>query len=858
MSNIRVLCRFRPINSREKQEFIDAGKDPNVTIVKFVDEANIEIMVGHGQGNQKFNFDRIYPPGCSQSDVYNLAAKETIEQILKGYNGTIFAYGQTGAGKSFSMFGDINNPELKGIIPRGAAHIFRHIEETDDPDMEFAVRCSFVEIYNGKVMDLLLRGPGHEDLKIRESPQRGVYIEAAVETPVYDMDGIITVLNIGEGNRSVSSTKMNAVSSRSHSILIIMVEQRRRDGGKKTGKLCLVDLAGSEKVGKTGATGDRLKEAQNINGSLSALGNCINALTDPKQTHVPYRDSKLTRLLSQSLGGNAKTTLVICASSASFNAAETLSTCRFGVRAKSVKNKAKVNRELSKEELIRMLKRAKGEIVRLKSENEQLRSGNPISIPVDPSVPEADSTPNPPSTPSLIAPIPALTPVGLTPSLYGPMTPNMEGLEEELRDSKREATRLRRQRDEAVDSFTATKTKLKLLADKTRQLTRALSELSRRHRVLTDEKESMTLGIERAEFLAAEAEREKQATEHEAALLREELVQSKAKLAGLDMGVMPMSARSVWSDASDPQQPSPTTHDSSDEPSQMTVSSMSMSTVSAFIPGPDSSVRGELRVLRKQIKTSEKKAKSDMRALQSDLQRKITIIAQLRAELTRASRTVTPSKKRASALNRTLSKLSASHHKVVLQGRELRLQLRLAQDRRTAAEQRLRELEQRLGEMSARRSIDQLEHSREVEELRGRVSNREAAIARLSKQVYRSASSLLLTNVRRTLKGGGKTAGAASLAPAAPAAAASAPGLSLQVQQLLGTTMFEDVVSAEEEELELMPLHEDILHAITSSSSITARPRVRRISQRQKNIVSRRNSRLIPMSPTISLAAVNI
>ncbi|CAL6003994.1 Kinesin-like_protein [Hexamita inflata] len=357
-ANVRVLCRFRPINGRERKEFIEAGKDPEQMICKFNDEFTVEIALEAGLGNKKFVFDRVYPPGTPQRDVYNLAANDTVVQVLQGYNGTILSYGQTGAGKSFSMYGaDISNQEMKGIIPRSGDHIFQHIRDCKDPNLEFNIRCAFIEIYNESINDLLARGPEHENLKIRETPERGIFVEGATETQVCSVEDIITVITIGDSNRAVGSTSMNAVSSRSHTVIIIFVQvANKADQSKQEGKMCLVDLAGSEKVGKTGAEGQRLQEANNINSSLTTLGQCIKMLADGDgKAHIPYRTSKLTRLLQESLGGNSKTTLLIACSPHPFNREETISTCEFGKRAKAIKNKVKVNATKSVKELMAII-----------------------------------------------------------------------------------------------------------------------------------------------------------------------------------------------------------------------------------------------------------------------------------------------------------------------------------------------------------------------------------------------------------------------------------------------------------------------------------------------------------------------
>ena len=252
--------------------------------------------------------------------------------VLNGYNGTIFAFGQTGSGKTYTMFGpdDITCEEDKGIVPRASAHLFGAIR--DDPrEIQYSIKASFLEIYKENIRDLL--HPATPTLPVRESPTKGVYVEHLTEEYVSSEEDIAELIRLGEASRSVAATQMNARSSRSHSLFIIQVEQKNlADDSIKTGRLNLVDLAGSEKVGKTGATGNLLEEAKKINQSLSALGNCIHALTESHRGHVPYRDSKLTRILQESLGGNTKTTLVITASPHVFNAEETLGSLRFGAR----------------------------------------------------------------------------------------------------------------------------------------------------------------------------------------------------------------------------------------------------------------------------------------------------------------------------------------------------------------------------------------------------------------------------------------------------------------------------------------------------------------------------------------------
>ncbi len=259
----------------------------------------------------------------------------------------------------------IDDAELKGIIPRMIDTVFEGVMNADE-NIEFLVKASYLEIYMEHIRDLL--DTRKDNLKIREEKNKGIWVEGATEVYVSKPQDVLDIIRTGQANRAIASTKMNAESSRSHSIFVLYLNQKNlKDGSNKQGKLYLVDLAGSEKVGKTGAQGTTLDEAKMINKSLSALGNVINSLTDGKSGHIPYRDSKLTRMLQESLGGNSRTTLIINCSPSSYNEAETLSTLRFGNRAKTIKNKAKINQERSAAELKELLAKAEIEIERLKS-----------------------------------------------------------------------------------------------------------------------------------------------------------------------------------------------------------------------------------------------------------------------------------------------------------------------------------------------------------------------------------------------------------------------------------------------------------------------------------------------------------
>lgn len=331
-----------------------------------------------------FTFDRVFDTKSRQTDVFDFSIRSTVDDILNGYNGTVFAYGQTGAGKSYTMMGaDIENEQQRGIIPRIVEQMFASILQSPG-NIEYTVRVSYMEIYMEKIRDLLV--PQNDNLPVHEEKSRGVYVKGLLEIYVSSVQEVYEVMRRGSAARATAATNMNQESSRSHSIFVITITQKNVESGSaKSGQLFLVDLAGSEKVGKTGASGQTLEEAKKINKSLSALGMVINSLTDGKSTHIPYRDSKLTRILQESLGGNSRTTLIINCSPSSYNDQETLSTLRFGVRAKAIKNKAKINAELSPLELKQLLKKAQNQVTtyenyvsNLESEVQSWRSGDTV------------------------------------------------------------------------------------------------------------------------------------------------------------------------------------------------------------------------------------------------------------------------------------------------------------------------------------------------------------------------------------------------------------------------------------------------------------------------------------------------
>lgn len=351
-SNIKVICRFRPLNESENNK-------GSVLCVEFLSDTSLRIP--NDSETSQYTFDQAFQPTCTQQQVYQAAARPIVESVMQGFNGTVFAYGQTSSGKTFTMMGGgPKDPISKGIIPRMVETVFSTIQKSVQ-SIQYELKISYCEIYMEKIKDLI--DPKKTNLKIHEDKARGIYIDGLSECGIGSEEEVYDLMTLGSNNREVAYTNMNAGSSRSHSLFIISIAQTNsQDLSTKIGKLFLVDLAGSEKVGKTGAAGMRLEEAKNINKSLTVLGLVINNLTDGKSSHIPYRDSKLTRVLQDSLGGNSKTALIVTCSPSPFNEAETVSTLRFGMRAKAIKNKPKVNREFTVPELKLLLAKAQEEI----------------------------------------------------------------------------------------------------------------------------------------------------------------------------------------------------------------------------------------------------------------------------------------------------------------------------------------------------------------------------------------------------------------------------------------------------------------------------------------------------------------
>eukprot|EP00163_Fabomonas_tropica_P030976 TRINITY_DN720_c0_g1_i7.p1 TRINITY_DN720_c0_g1~~TRINITY_DN720_c0_g1_i7.p1 ORF type:complete len:1144 (+),score=535.15 TRINITY_DN720_c0_g1_i7:680-4111(+) len=379
--SVKVAVRVRPFNTREK------GFNSKC-IIKMEGKATT-ITNPEDQQTKTFSFDFSYwshdgfddidgvltantPKYATQRTVFDDLGVNVLNNAYKGFNCSLFAYGQTGSGKSYSMVGYGKNV---GIVPITCDELFKRIETNENEKMAFEVTVSMLEIYNEQVRDLLnikINPPG--GLKVRESPKTGVYVDKLTPLPVSSYAAIDKAIENGTTNRTVASTAMNATSSRAHTVVTItFVQKETTDIGvsEKKSKINLVDLAGSERADSTGATGDRLKEGSAINQSLSALGNVISALADismgKKKVFVPYRNSVLTRILQDALGGNSKTIMIAALSPADINYEETLSTLRYADRAKKIKNKAVVN-ENPTEKLIRELKEENAKLMAMLKE----------------------------------------------------------------------------------------------------------------------------------------------------------------------------------------------------------------------------------------------------------------------------------------------------------------------------------------------------------------------------------------------------------------------------------------------------------------------------------------------------------
>ena len=368
-----AVCRPR------SQEEISTNTPEVVQCDEVRKEVQLTQSVNKKEFSRKYHFDRVYDCETNQERLYETAIAPMVDEVLQGFNCTVFAYGQTGTGKTHTMTGDMSSPEGSGVIPRAVGHIFRYLNGLGGVN-EFTVKCSFLELYNEEITDLL--AGGNEPPKVRILEDRsGVVLQGLEEAHVKNASDVFGLLESGSAKRRTAETLLNKQSSRSHSVFIVTVSVREvLDEGEeviRVGKLYLVDLAGSENITRSGAVDQRAKEAGNINKSLLTLGRVITALVEG-QIHVPYRDSKLTRLLRDSLGGRTKTCIIATIAPTVQCQEETMSTLDYAHRAKNIKNKPEVNQKISK---TTHLKEMGGEIARLKAELVAAREKNGVYMP---------------------------------------------------------------------------------------------------------------------------------------------------------------------------------------------------------------------------------------------------------------------------------------------------------------------------------------------------------------------------------------------------------------------------------------------------------------------------------------------
>ncbi|XP_064073595.1 kinesin-like protein unc-104 isoform X4 [Vanessa tameamea] len=377
MSSVKVAVRVRPFNSREIARDCKCiiEMSGNTTVIQ-----NPKAPPGNKEPPKSFNFDFSYwshnpsdPEFSSQVMVYKDIGEEMLQHSFDGYNICIFAYGQTGAGKSYTMMGRGEEGQ-EGIIPQICKDLFRRIRQTTSEDLKYSVEVSYMEIYCERVRDLL--NPKNKgNLRVREHPALGPYVEDLSKLAVMSYQDIYDLIDEGNKARTVAATNMNETSSRSHAVFTIFFTQQRHDKttnlvSEKVSKISLVDLAGSERADSTGAKGTRLKEGANINKSLTTLGKVISALAEiasktkksKKADFIPYRDSVLTWLLRENLGGNSKTAMIAAISPADINYDETLSTLRYADRAKQIVCKAVVNEDAN----AKLIRELKEEILKLR------------------------------------------------------------------------------------------------------------------------------------------------------------------------------------------------------------------------------------------------------------------------------------------------------------------------------------------------------------------------------------------------------------------------------------------------------------------------------------------------------------
>ncbi|RNA22387.1 kinesin KIF27, partial [Brachionus plicatilis] len=371
---VKVAVRVRPLNSREKLH-------QHQPCVRLSSETN-QLVIGK---DKVFTFDYVLAPKTSQSDLYQSCVHQLVQSIFDGYNSTVFAYGQTGSGKTHTISGSSDD---YGIIPRAVEAMFQTINSKQESQRDYLVKVNFIEIYKEELKDLL--DSSEKDLHIREDESGNTIIYGANEVVCSSLEQVMACFESGTLLRHTGTTQMNEQSSRSHSVFTVSIEQRWTDDNVKVtsvrdssvyelkqmamaaaatqpkntcylgAKFHFVDLAGSERVHRTGNVGDRFKESIHINSGLLALGNVISALSSAdnsakkKSVHIPYRDSKITRILKDSLGGNSNTLMICCISPSSCNLDESINALKYATRARYIKNKPIVNMDPEQQKFVEM------------------------------------------------------------------------------------------------------------------------------------------------------------------------------------------------------------------------------------------------------------------------------------------------------------------------------------------------------------------------------------------------------------------------------------------------------------------------------------------------------------------------
>lgn len=357
IENILVSIRVKPTNQ-------PTCWDSN-------EKTNTITQISKIKRQESFAVDKLFTPLHNTHDVYDSVVKKIVKSSIKGFHGAVIAYGQTNSGKTFTMLGTKSQP---GIIPRVSHSLFKYI--MDENERDFLIRVSYFEVYNEIVNDLLGSG---SNLKIIEDKRHQIQIQGVTESDIVNSDQILSIIKRGQMNRKIASNNFNEQSSRSHTIFRIIIESQNKDGSNaRTSFLHLVDLAGSEAVGRNKLKGSRSREGKFINKSLLTLQRIINMLSSSNSSsHIPYRDSKLTRILQNSIGGNSKVSMICTIAPELSNVEESFSTLRFATNAKKIKTKTKINKSLNQSQV---LQHYKDKVEQLQKEIEELKRRSPKQI----------------------------------------------------------------------------------------------------------------------------------------------------------------------------------------------------------------------------------------------------------------------------------------------------------------------------------------------------------------------------------------------------------------------------------------------------------------------------------------------